>query len=1392
MPPPTAPQCPGCGRPVDARLAEGLCGPCLLQRALAGDDDVPPDENGSSPEPVMRYFGDYELLEELARGGMGIVYRARQVQLNRNVALKVVAAGSMASQEFLERFRTETEVAATLDHPNIVPIYEVGSVSGQAFFSMRLIGGGTLADRVRKHGPMSGRDAATLVSVIARAVHYAHQRGILHRDLKPGNVLMDSHVGPMITDFGLAKLVERESTVTQTEVLLGTPSYMSPEQAQGKSRALTTAADVYGLGAILYELLTGRPPFVGGTPLETVRLLLDNEPRRLSQIRRDVPPDLEVIALKCLEKQPSRRYGSAEALADDLDRWLRHEPIQARPIGIGERAFKWMRRKPRQAALLGVTALALLAAAVIPSFLNVRLQQANRRAAERAEESRQRLVRLNLARGLERMDQGDLAGSLPWLIQALRLDQGHPDREQVHRVRIGSVIRQLPRLSQMLVPEVPVTEVEWGADDDTVLMVSPATEQFEVWGVSAGRRRAGYPLKVSRLDKAFLSHSGEFIVTTTLDSQIQVWRTDTSVAATPPFPFRGGSPAVVCSPDDRWIAVTSSEDGLSLWDAREGRLVRRFPDSAEAILPTFSPNGRWVAVARRNKIAWWEVDSGRRVGEIDPKFLPGNGPIGGLVFDDSSTRLAAHTGFSLTVADIRSGTLLTPPLTHQGYWIYGCRWMPDQNSILSWSREGLARFWGMEGYIPALPYLRHDHSVEDAAISSDGLRIVTGCRDRTARIWDVPTGSMIVQLHHTGPVTRVAISRDGGKVLTFDGTAARIWALAHDALAGPVINVQSPQGLGFSTSGRQILTVDAELDTRAWDVARGEEIPLSEVEPGTAPPRMGNQLQTKRIPHPDGIRELVISDGAVIRDRTTQQELTPPMRHREEISAATFSEDGRLLATAGFDRRARVWDVATGDPLTPRIGGRSWLHRVEFSPDGRRLAICGNGPGVDTWNLEPDPRPIRELERLSQVMSGRRLRESGDVEQVGPEDLRAQYLTLAASASPEFRTTPGQEARWQWREAFLLESRAQTNLLFRLLDPARNETLGTWRGRLHASLCNWDDAHLSFSARLEQSPKEAMLWMERSRVSYERGDLAGAMEDSGRAIELEPDNALHWHQRARVRLANGDALSASHDLDRAVALSPNNSALFELRAEAAVRQQNWSQASEDFTAARLLRLPRVVTIGNSPRPSLPPRSPNAGPDLIDLGTCFTGPLTPGWLWQFRGDAAVVESVKPGLAALPTGVLQLEGIPFEIRGVVQLAGRTTSQFQMNFPRSLRGIGLSGNCRKIHLLHAADTIANMGDPVARITFHYRDGSTDSLPVRFGVELGCLSSPTAMQPSATNSAIAWTHVVTGRHPHQALYRITWTNPHPDRPVALLDYESAFDDSGVGPMVFAVTLER
>ncbi|HEY7426130.1 MAG TPA: serine/threonine-protein kinase, partial [Gemmataceae bacterium] len=337
-----------------------------VRAPLSASDAQPPTGPEAAPPPGVirvRYFGDYELLEELGRGGMGVVYKARQRSLNRLVAVKMILSAQFATSEEVERFRRETRAVAQLDHPGIVPLYEIGEHDGQRYFSMKWIDGNNLSQDM-PHFRGNHRAAAFLLVKVARAVHAAHRHNILHRDLKPGNILLDTTKQPHVTDFGLAKRLDGASSLSPAGAAVGTPGYMAPEQAAARTGGLFPAADIYSLGAILYEMLTGQPPFRAATPLETLLQVIESEPPPPRQLNPKIDRDLEIICLKCLDKRPQRRYTSAEKLAEDLENWVEGKPIQARRVNRAERAWLWCRRKPVLAALSATAALLLVLVAV--------------------------------------------------------------------------------------------------------------------------------------------------------------------------------------------------------------------------------------------------------------------------------------------------------------------------------------------------------------------------------------------------------------------------------------------------------------------------------------------------------------------------------------------------------------------------------------------------------------------------------------------------------------------------------------------------------------------------------------------------------------------------------------------------------------------------------------------------------------------------------------------------------------------------------------------------------------------------------------------------------------------------------------------------------------------
>jgi eukaryotic-like serine/threonine-protein kinase len=538
------------------------------------------------PEPLPggRSFGDFEVLEEIGRGGMGVVYRARQGRLNRLVALKMILAGEFATPNVVQRFCDEAKNVGRLDHAHIVPVHEVGEHNGLPYFSMKYIEGGNLARRLSQGPPLKPRELAALMAKVARAVHHAHQRGILHRDIKPANILLDSAGEPFVSDFGLAKQVEEATAHTLSGAVVGTPSYMAVEQAQGHSKRLTTAADVYGVGAVLYELLAGRPPFRGETALETLQLVLTQEPVPPSRLRSGVPRDLEVICLTCLRKEPEKRYESALALAEDLERWLAGEAIRKRSVGWVERTVRWVRRHPTAAALLAVIAATVLALLGGWAHFTSELQ----------------------GKSDELQDNSDALG--------IELKKGR-DREteaarQLERLRRTLHTTQLWRAAAVWDRE-PAQALRLLEDNDAC----PTDLRDFAWRLyhRASRRQryslAGHAAKVETL--AF-SRDGTTLASADAAGVVKLWDV---TAGRERLTLRGHTDAVYAlafSPDGKTLASGGADKSVRLWDAETGRERACLRDSFGAVSAVaFSADGKKLVATDARRVGFWEVETSR-------------------------------------------------------------------------------------------------------------------------------------------------------------------------------------------------------------------------------------------------------------------------------------------------------------------------------------------------------------------------------------------------------------------------------------------------------------------------------------------------------------------------------------------------------------------------------------------------------------------------------------------------------------------------------------------------------------------------------------------------------------------------------------------------------------
>jgi len=582
------------GAPRSGSHREGghaAASPTLARGATVAADAAP--ESG-------RCLGDYELLREIARGGMGVVYQARQKSLNRVVALKAIRSGPLASPAEVRRFRIEAENVAHLDHPHIVPIYEVGDHVGLPFFSMKLIEGGTLAEHLGRFH-RKPKQAARLLATVAEAVDHAHRHGILHRDLKPANILLDASGEPHVSDFGLAKDLGGEGK-TASGAIVGTPSYMAPEQAAGGAKRLSTSADIYALGAILYELLTGRPPFQAETPLETLQQVKSAEPVPPSRLRPKLPRDLTTICLRCLEKEPGKRYLSAGALAEDLRRFLADKPIRARPVGHAERLWRWCRRNPAVALLTFSTALLVGGAAVIWAIATLRLRDAGRNAREKLWQARLAQAQAGRRSGLA----GQRFGGLAALAEAADIVRTlQPTDSEAHLLMLRNEAIACLALVDLRLLRVWQVETPWGyeaafdagleryaySDDQGTIIIRHAADHSEV-------ARLPGPGRLAQYVGARISRDGRWLAVMYWDrpdSQHLVWDLST------PEPVRKVVPQanelfLGFSPDSRFIALRRSDNFVWLYDLNGGAERRLCPGSQWPRV-AFRPDGKEMAIS---------------------------------------------------------------------------------------------------------------------------------------------------------------------------------------------------------------------------------------------------------------------------------------------------------------------------------------------------------------------------------------------------------------------------------------------------------------------------------------------------------------------------------------------------------------------------------------------------------------------------------------------------------------------------------------------------------------------------------------------------------------------------------------------------------------------------
>jgi WD40 repeat protein/tRNA A-37 threonylcarbamoyl transferase component Bud32 len=918
----------------------------------AGPPGIP---GGDPPEAGARRSAPtipgYEILGELGRGGMGVVYQARQVRLNRPCALKMILAGAHATPEAAARFLAEAEAVAKLQHPNIVQIFHIDEHDGFPFFEMEYVGGGSLAARL-DGTPRPPREAARLVETLARAMAEAHRRGVVHRDLKPANILLTPEGVPKVADFGLAKLVDVESGLTRTDSVLGSPSYMAPEQAEGKTKDVGPAADVYSLGAILYELLVGRPPFRGATILETLEQVKAAEPVPPSRLVPGLPRDAETIALKCLQKDPGKRYGSAAAVAEDLRRYQSGEPIVARPVGPAERAWRWGRRNP---VVAGLTAAVL--GLFVVGFAGIAWNYSKAEAARREQESTLYFQRISLAH------------------RELTADLSNPTRAKellnlCPKERRGWEWFYLMRLARV----EPVVLRDPGTDDINSVAFSPdgghlaaacSDATVKVWDL-----RTGQVVTLRGHDKfvfgvAFDPTNGRRLASASADKTVRVWDLTTRqvVLTLPGWETKstavGMAQSVIFSPDGRSLAAMSEGGTIGVWDATTGQLRYSLPADVVRASMAFTRDGRLATGDGFGVVRIWDAQTSRRL-PTHPTHSHAVGSVGGLAFSRDGRHLAAgYFDRLIDIWDTTTGERLHTLHGHTGL-ILGLAFSRD-GRLASASEDRTVRIWDLTTEQEVLQLRGHTGWCQGLALSPDGRLLASASRDRTIRLWDATPlmGSEGEEMRTlpgpTHEVWAVAVSPDGSQIAAAGlGPTVRVWhattgevAWESSEITGNVFCVAfSPDGQRLAAAG--VSVGPKPFVVQMWDAHTGQN---------SGPFPLDSGAIFALAFSPDGRwLALGLHDGTVkLHDAKTGGEVGLVGKHEHEVRGLAFRPDGKRLASASNDRKVKVWELTpAGAPLRvqPLEGSGAEVWSVAFSRDGRRLASVSGDDQLTLWDSE--------------------------------------------------------------------------------------------------------------------------------------------------------------------------------------------------------------------------------------------------------------------------------------------------------------------------------------------------------------------------------------------------------------------------------------------------------
>lgn len=944
-----------------------------------------PSPNG---EKLPRTLGPYELIDVLGRGGFGTVYKARDRQLNRWVAIKAPHAGALDTTESRVRFLREARSAAQLTHPAIVPVHAVARDGDVPYIVSEYIEARTLAE-VLADRRLSWRNAAELTAHIADALDYAHRRHVVHRDIKPQNILIDAQGQPHIADFGLAQYGEASTLLTREGDLLGTPAYMSPEQAAGQSNRVDGRSDLYSVGVVLYKMLTGEAPFQGNARM-MLHQVLTEEPRPPRQLNDQIPRDLQTICLKMLSKEPQRRYSTAAACAADLRRFLNGEPILARPVSRTERAWRWCRRNPLAAGLACAVLLALLAGTAISSYFAVEAVKEKERTNQAKEISDERLYLAQMRLTQQAWEDGTTDWFLE-LLEGQRPEQtGGIDRRgfewhywdnlcHVDVVTLQDHMGNVAALSfspdgarlasasgdgavriwdtktrrvLLTLPSPVAGAVSVAFSPDGKHLAAPAADHTVwIWDALTGaavRRLTGHQDVVVSIA---YSPDGTRLVSASGDRTVQIWDADDGRQMLRLENQRVRN--VVFSPNGNLLAASGGDDRtVKVWDANDGRLVRTFDGHTGTVrCVAFHPQGRLLAsadgdAAQPGEIKVWDLDRASAILNLREHRLP----VESITYSRDGKLLAsAGMDGTLRVWDTGAGSLLRTLKGHRGQ-VRSVAFNPDGHTLASGSVDGTIRIWGDRAGRPAVTLRGHTDHVHAVVFGPDGRQVVSASQDHTVRLWDADTGhERAVMRGHTDSVNGVAFSPDGRTIAS----------VGHDQVIHlwDAVNETEPRLLhghtamiwcaAFSPSGKYLASASADGTVRVWDAASGQIFRTLPSPNGPAGWTRSIAIDptSARLAAPSGAADILIWDIADVKQLLTLK------GHTETVWCAVYSPDGKTLASGSNDDTVRLWDANKGHLLRTFKGHTNNVTSVAFSPDGRRLASASWDKTVKLWDI---------------------------------------------------------------------------------------------------------------------------------------------------------------------------------------------------------------------------------------------------------------------------------------------------------------------------------------------------------------------------------------------------------------------------------------------------------